>query len=89
MRCHGDLFTLLKNNPSQRAHLFFSTSTKRETGMLSFLLRSMTTETSLQPGKLLKNEVIPSQPNVLMHTSDVSRSYFLQPFDLWSGNINQ
>lgn len=48
-----------------------------------------TTETCLQPGRLLKNEVILSQPNVLMHTPDVLYSYFLQPFDLWSGNINQ
>lgn len=43
----------------------------------------------LQQGRQLKNEVILLQPNVLMHTPDVLHSYFLQPFDLWRGNINQ
>lgn len=56
---------------------------------LRVLCCNTTTEMSLQPGRQLKNEVIRSQPNVLMHTPEVLHSYFLQSFDLWSGNINQ
>lgn len=63
--------------------------TNRKTLKLRFPSCNMTTEMCLQPGRQLKNEVILPQPNVLMHTPDVLHRYFLQPFDLWSGNINQ
>lgn len=69
--------------------LYLFVFTIRKTLKLRFSCCSTTTEMCLQPNRQLKNEVILPQPNVQMHTPDVLHSYFLQPFNLWSGNINQ
>lgn len=73
---HGSYITSFK-------FVFF---TNRKTLKLRFPYCNTTTE---RQRRQQKNEVILSQPIVLMHTPDVLRCYFLQPFDLWSGNINQ